>query len=51
MQFERKFHEQQGLGLGLTICKRLAEIHGGSLAIESKKSAGTTVTVKIPLAA
>jgi len=51
MQFERKFHEQQGLGLGLTISKRLAEVHGGSLNIESRKSEGALVTVKIPLAA
>ncbi|MFM2295815.1 MAG: hypothetical protein RLZZ350_2228 [Verrucomicrobiota bacterium] len=51
MQFERKMHEQQGLGLGLTIAQRLAEIHGGSLAIESQPSNGTSVTVKIPLAA
>ena len=50
VQFERKFHEQQGLGLGLTIARRLAEIHGGSLAIESQRDQGTTVTVKIPLA-
>jgi two-component system, sensor histidine kinase and response regulator len=50
MQFERKFHEQQGLGLGLTISKRLAEVHGGSLLIESRKGEGATVTVKIPLA-
>jgi signal transduction histidine kinase len=50
MQFERKFHEQQGLGLGLTIARRLAEVHGGSLALHSERSQGTTVTVKIPLA-
>jgi signal transduction histidine kinase len=50
MQFERKFHEQQGLGLGLTISKRLAEVHGGSLLIESRKGEGALVTVKIPLA-
>jgi signal transduction histidine kinase len=50
MQFERKLHEQQGLGLGLTICQRLAQIHGGSLTIQSTKGSGTTVTVKIPVA-
>ena len=48
MQFERKMHEQQGLGLGLTIAQRLAEVHGGSLTIESKHGNGTTITVKIP---
>lgn len=51
MQFERKLHEQQGLGLGLAICQRLAKIHGGSLEIRSQKAEGTQVVMKIPLAA
>ena len=48
MQFDRKMHEQQGLGLGLTICRRLTELHGGTLTIQSDQGAGTTVTVKLP---
>jgi two-component system, sensor histidine kinase and response regulator len=48
MQFDRKLHEQQGIGLGLTISKRLAELHGGTFAIESLAQTGTTVTVKLP---
>jgi two-component system sensor histidine kinase/response regulator len=50
IQFERKKQEQQGLGLGLTIAKRLMELHGGSLSIESEKGAGATVTAKFPKA-
>ena len=50
MQFDRKMHEQQGLGLGLNIAKRLTELHGGALTINSDKGAGTTVTVKLPKA-
>lgn len=48
MQFDRKTHEQQGLGLGLTIARRLAEIHSGILTVQSELGAGTTVAVKFP---
>lgn len=51
MQFERRFYEQQGVGLGLIITRRMAELHGGDLAIESAPGQGTTVTLSIPLAA
>ena len=50
MQFERKMYEQQGSGLGLIIAKRLLEIHGGSLAIESEVGSGTTVIARVPSA-
>ncbi len=50
MQFERKINEQQGLGLGLTIAKRLVELHGGALSIEGKKGEGATVIAKLPKA-
>jgi two-component system sensor histidine kinase/response regulator len=48
VQFERKMYEQQGSGLGLIIAKRLLEIHGGTLTIESQLGSGTTVTAKLP---
>lgn len=40
-----------GTGLGLAICKAIAEQAGGSIAIESSPGQGTTVTIRLPLAA
>ncbi len=51
VQFNRKIYEQQGSGLGLTVAKQLIEMHGGSLSIQSDLDHGTTVTVRLPLAA
>jgi len=48
MQFDRKLQEQQGTGLGLVIARRLAELYGGTLRIESAPGARTTVAVSIP---
>jgi two-component system sensor histidine kinase/response regulator len=48
LQFERNRHEQQGSGLGLTITKRLVELKGGQLQIESVYGNQTTVHVMFP---
>ena len=40
----------EGTGLGLSMVKGLAALHGGDLSIESTPGVGTTVTVAIPLA-
>ncbi len=37
-----------GTGLGLTITKRLIEMHGGTISIESRESEGTSVTISLP---
>jgi len=40
-----------GVGLGLTLAKRIAEAHGGTIAAESTPGAGTTFRVALPPAA
>jgi signal transduction histidine kinase len=37
-----------GAGLGLAICKTIAEAHGGTLEIESTLGSGTIVTIRLP---
>jgi signal transduction histidine kinase len=49
LQFDRKLQEQQGSGLGLAIVRRLAELQGGTLQIQSTPGDRTTVTVQIPV--
>lgn len=47
MQFDRKLYEQQGMGLGLIIAKRLVELHDGSMNIESEIGKGTRIVIKL----
>lgn len=49
MQFERRHYEQQGSGLGLAIAKRLVELHGGQLTIDSIPHQQTLVQVLLPI--
>ena len=45
---EANLRSKEGTGLGLALSKRLAELHGGTLSIESEVDKGTTVTVTFP---
>jgi signal transduction histidine kinase len=52
MMFEPYFSTKAiGTGLGLTIAKRNVELHGGAVAISSRKGAGTTVRLTLPVTA
>jgi signal transduction histidine kinase len=48
MQLDRFLNEQQGIGLGLAISKKIAEFFKGSLTVESSPGIGTSVKVIIP---
>jgi two-component system sensor histidine kinase AtoS len=39
----------QGMGIGLTICKRLVEFHDGSIIVDSEEGEGATFTVYLPI--
>ncbi len=50
VQLESAFlrKRQSGLGLGLPLVKRLVELHGGALTLESEVGRGTTAIVYFP---
>jgi signal transduction histidine kinase len=51
--FERFFQEssnERGSGLGLSICRSIAQLHGGDLTLENRKSrSGIRVTISLPI--
>ncbi|MCU0463911.1 MAG: HAMP domain-containing histidine kinase [Anaerolineae bacterium] len=48
-QTETGLRQGGGTGLGMPICKRLVEIHGGRLWFESELNKGTTFFIELPL--
>ncbi len=49
--FERYLHPEalsQGLGMGLPLCRRIAELHGGTLMAESFPGKGSRFTLSLP---
>ena len=47
----KPFHttKAKGLGLGLSISKRIVDAHGGKMSVESKAGEGTTITTCLPI--
>ena len=39
----------QGMGFGLSICKRIIEAHEGNITVETAVNKGTTFTITVPL--
>jgi signal transduction histidine kinase len=41
--------KEKGTGIGLTICKRIIEAHGGAIEVHSRKGLGTRITITLPV--
>ncbi len=48
-QIDRQNREQQGMGLGLPIARRIIEAHGGILELKSVVGKGTQAVVRLPV--
>jgi signal transduction histidine kinase len=44
----KKLHPESGRGIGLALCKKVMDNHGGNISIRSSTKTGTTVTLLIP---
>ena len=39
----------RGFGLGLTICQKIVQLHGGTISVHSEVGRGTTFTIDLPI--
>lgn len=42
-------HVEKGSGLGLSLCKRIVDLHGGSIEVQSAPGKGAVFEVRLPL--
>lgn len=43
------YHEYEGTGVGLSICKKIIDRHGGKISAQSKPNAGARFQVELPV--
>jgi light-regulated signal transduction histidine kinase (bacteriophytochrome) len=50
MVFKRlnSYHEYEGTGVGLSICKKIIEKHNGSIIAQSEQGKGSTFSIVLP---
>jgi signal transduction histidine kinase len=49
--FQRLHHRDayEGTGMGLTICRKIVERHGGSIRVESESGKGANFIIRLPV--
>ena len=45
----RKLHSGGGMGIGLSLCKKIVDNHSGTVSIESQEGVGTTIILILPM--